>query len=132
MSKLTKAIFALCALLVVLIMGGTLAVSIVQTGALNDARAQNIGLQNSNDRLLRQYSNLYNQYTAEVGEAPTGSTPEQATRDAHSVAIAGSTGPQGVQGRGVKSISCGTTGEWTIVYTDNTWSTVNGPCRVTK
>lgn len=42
----------------------------------------------------------------------------------------GDTGDTGAPGRGITSISCGTDGDWVFTFTDDTTTTITGPCRV--
>jgi hypothetical protein len=42
----------------------------------------------------------------------------------------GGDGAPGADGRGIKSVTCQANGDWLIVYTDDTTSTTDGPCRV--
>lgn len=64
--------------------------------------------------------------TGQTGEpGPTGAQgePGPAGKD-------GADGAPGRDGRGITAITCDTTGDWTITYTDGTTTTVTGPCRI--
>jgi type II secretory pathway pseudopilin PulG len=44
----------------------------------------------------------------------------------------GPPGPEGKAGRGIKDVTCTSSGDWEFVFTDDTTITVTGPCRATQ
>jgi hypothetical protein len=102
MSRLTKIVFASCIVMLAILIGTSLAGNIYQAHLLSQSDARNDRLQqqnqsadNANQRLLRQYTNVFNQYKSTVGKAPVGSTPSEAADQSKATSVAGPQGPAG-------------------------------------
>lgn len=101
-SKVTKLVFGLCIVMLVVLIGTSVGGNVYQAHLLSESDHRNDVLQsrnqdaaNANQRLLRQYTNVFNQYKSTVGKNPVGSTPSEAADQSKATSVAGPQGPAG-------------------------------------
>lgn len=102
LSKVTKLVFGSCIVMLAVLIGTSVGGNIYQAHLLSQSDARNDRLatanQNAdqaNQRLLRQYTNVFNQYRSTVGKNPVGSTPSEAADQSKATSVAGPQGPAG-------------------------------------
>jgi hypothetical protein len=102
MSRLTKIILAACIVMLAALIGTSVGGNLYQAHLLTQSDARNDRLSqanqdasNANQRLLRQYTNVFNQYKSTVGKNPVGSTPSEAADQSKVTQVAGPQGPAG-------------------------------------